>query len=382
MREVYVDNPELLQQLCEELISQPLLALDTEFLREKTYYAQLCLIQIATPQVIACIDPIQVQDIGPFLEVLYNREIVKVMHSARQDLEIFHDITQKVPAPLFDTQIAATLLGCGDQLGYANLVEKLLEVKLAKSHTRTNWSHRPLDFGQIEYAMDDVRYLLPIYQLQTEALAKLGRSEWLENDFEALTDPGLYRQPLEEVWQKVRGAYTLKGVQLAVLQKLARWREQQAIEKNRPRRWIVKDDVLLEIARQQPQNLTALMQIPGSDSYLQKNAEILFALVESGKSVPRALWPSSAKHLRLTPEQEAKVDLLMAVVRTRANQAEVTPSVLATRKDLECLVQGKKHCSVLYGWRAQLVGKELQAILDGDVHVFLDSGEIKVEVEP
>jgi len=381
MREVYVDNPEQLQRLCVELKREPLLALDTEFLREKTYFAQLCLVQIATPHVIACIDPIRIADIGPFLDVLYDANILKVMHSARQDLEIFHDVTQKVPAPLFDTQIAATLLGCGDQLGYANLVEKLLAVKLAKTHTRTNWSHRPLDYGQIEYAMDDVRYLLPIYQLQTQALAELGRSDWLQKDFEALTDSSLYRQPMEDIWQKVRGANTLKGVQLAILQQLAQWREQQAIEKNRPRRWIVKDDVLLEFARQQPQDFTALTKISGIDSYVQKNADTLIALVEKGRATPRAQWPPSAKHMRLTREQEAKVDLLMAVVRTRANQTGVTPSVLASRKDLECLVQGKRHCSVLYGWRAEMVGNELQAILHGDLHVFLESGEIKVEVE-
>jgi ribonuclease D len=381
MREVYVDNPQQLRQLCEELKNQSLLALDTEFLREKTYYAQLCLIQLAAADFIACIDPIQIDDISPFLDVLYNPDILKVMHSARQDLEIFHDLTQRVPAPLFDTQIAATLLGCGDQLGYANLVEKLLGVKLAKTHTRTDWSHRPLDFGQMEYAMDDVRYLLPIYELQTQALAELGRSNWLEKDFEALTHSGLYRQPLDDIWQKVRGANTLKGGQLAVLQLLAQWREQQAIEKNRPRRWIVKDELLLEIARQQPQTPSALMKIPGSDSYAQKNADTLIALVEQGKTLPRSQWPQSAKHLRLTPEQEAKVDLLMAVVRTRASQCHVTPSVLASRKELECLVQGKPQCSVLRGWRAEMVGNELQAILDGDRHVVLDSGEIKVEVE-
>jgi ribonuclease D len=381
MRELYVDSPEQLQRLCEELKKENLLALDTEFLREKTYYAQLCLVQIATADLIACIDPIQIADITPFLDVLYDPAILKVMHSARQDLEIFHDMTQKVPAPLFDTQIAATLLGCGDQLGYANLVEKLLDIKLAKTHTRTNWSHRPLEYGQIEYAMDDVRYLLPIYHMQSQQLDKMGRSNWLQKDFEALTDSSLYSQSMEDIWQKVRGANTLKGAQLAVLQQLAQWREQQAIEKNRPRRWIIKDDLLLEIARQQPQHPSALMKIPGSDAFVQKYADTLLALVDEGKAIPRSQWPVSSKHQRLTPDQEAKVDLLMAVVRTRAKQAEVTPSVLASRKDLECLVQGKKHCAVLYGWRAEMVGNELQAILNGDVHVFLESGEIKVEVD-
>ncbi len=381
MREVFVDHPEQLQQLCEELSTENVLAMDTEFLREKTYYAQLCLIQIATPRLIACIDPIQINDISPFLKILYDPQKLKVMHSARQDLEIFHDLTQQVPAPLFDTQIAATLLGCGDQLGYANLVEKMLGIKLAKTHTRTDWSRRPLGRGQIEYAMDDVRYLLQVYQMQTEALHDLGRSDWLEKDFAALTDPQLYRQTLDELWQKVRGANTLKGVQLAVLQQLAQWREQQAVEKNRPRRWIVRDDVLLEIARQLPQTAAALTKIPGSEAFLQKNADVIVALVEQGKAIPPSQWPTSAKFSRLTPEQEAKVDLLMAVVRTRAAQAQVTPSVLASRKELECLVQGNKPCSVVRGWRAELVGNELQAILEGDRHVYLDSGEIKVQTE-
>ena len=381
MKEVFVDDPQQLQQLCEELSTESVLALDTEFLREKTYYAQLCLVQIATPTLIACIDPIQITDISPFLTILYDPQKLKVMHSARQDLEIFHDMTQQVPAPLFDTQIAATLLGYGDQLGYANLIEKMLGIKLAKTHTRTDWTRRPLGQGQMEYAMDDVRYLLQVYQMQTEALEKLGRSDWLQKDFAALTDPQLYRQTLEDLWQKVRGANTLKGVQLAVLQQLAQWRERQAVEKNRPRRWIVRDDVLLEIARQLPQTPAALMKIPASDAYLQKNADAILAVVEQGKAVPQSQWPTSGKFTRLTPEQEAKVDLLMAVVRTRAAQAQVTPSVLANRKELECLVQGKKQCSVMWGWRAQLVGNELLEILEGDKHVVLDGGEIKVQTE-
>jgi ribonuclease D len=381
MKEVFVDDPNQLQNLCEELSTETVFALDTEFLREKTYYAQLCLIQIATPNVIACIDPIQLKDISPFLETLYDPQKLKVMHSARQDLEIFHDMTQKVPAPLFDTQIAATLLGYGDQLGYANLIEKMLGVKLAKIHTRADWSRRPLGKGQIEYAMDDVRYLLPAYQMQTEALDELGRSDWLQKDFAALTDPQLYQLASQDLWQKVRGANTLKGVQLPVLQQLAQWREQQAVEKNRPRRWIVRDDVLLEISRQLPQSEAALMQLPGSDSYLQKNAETILTIVEQGKAIPRSQWPTPTKYMRLSAEQEAKVDLLMAVVRTRAAQAQVTPSVLANRKELECLVQGKRSCSVMRGWRAELVGNELQAILNGDRHVFLDSGEIKVRPE-
>jgi ribonuclease D len=381
MKEVFVDDPQQLQHLCEELSTETVLALDTEFLREKTYYAQLCLIQIATPSLIACIDPIQLNDISPFLTILYDTQKLKVMHSARQDLELFYDITQQVPAPLFDTQIAATLLGYGDQLGYANLVEKMLGVRLAKTHTRTDWSRRPLGRGQMEYAMDDVRYLLQVYQMQTEALEELGRSDWLQKDFAALTDPQLYQQSEEDLWQRVRGANTLKGGQLAVLQRLAQWRERQAVEKNRPRRWIVRDDVLLEIARQMPQNASALSKIPGSDGYLQKHADAVLEVVEQGKAVPPDQWPSTAKFMRLSPEQEAKVDLLMAVVRTRAAQAHVSPSVLASRKEVECLVQGKKRCAVMFGWRAELVGNELRAILDGERHVVLDSGEIKVQTE-
>jgi ribonuclease D len=378
MKEWFVDTPQELQRLVDALSGYDVVALDTEFLREKTYFAKMCLLQVACEDFVACVDPLAIENLQPILDVIYSPHVTKVMHSARQDLELFYDLTQRVPAPVFDTQIAATLLGFGDQLGYAALVKKMLGVTLAKTHTRTDWSQRPLDFGQIEYAVDDVRYLLEVYRRQREKLLQTGRMAWLENDFNALTDPGLYQQADENLWKKVRGNKTLHGVHVAALQLLTRWREQLARSKNRPRRWVVRDDVLIEIAKRMPQTPEALDKIHGCDAHVNKHAAHVVDLIKQAQVMPKERWPSLGKHARLTSEQEAQVDLLMAVVRTRAEENLVTPAVLASRKELECLVQGKHQCAVCAGWRAELVGNELRAIMNGERSVHLSEGKIEV----
>ena len=200
---LFVDTESGLAELCEKLRGQPVLALDTEFLREKTYYAQLCLLQVAAEGVIACIDPLAV-DLDPLLDIIYDPNVVKVMHSARQDMEIFFDLRGDVPRPLFDSQIAATLMGFGEQVGYANLVQQMLEVTLDKIATRTDWSQRPLDAEQISYAADDVRYLFTLYHQQVELLSSKGRLSWLQDDFDAMSDRTTYAPHPENLWKRVK----------------------------------------------------------------------------------------------------------------------------------------------------------------------------------
>jgi ribonuclease D len=247
-----VDTDAGLAELCDGLRGQPVLALDTEFLREKTYRAQLCLLQVAAEGVIACVDPLALENLDPLLDIIYDPNVTKVMHSARQDMEIFFDLRGDLPKPLFDSQVAATLLGFGEQVGYANLVKGMLGVELDKMHTRTDWTQRPLDEAQIEYAADDVRYLFKIYHQQAEALKAKGRLDWLQEDFDELTDVNTYSPPEETLWTKVKGRQKLKGVQLAILRDLAVWRENQAKKINRPRRWILKDDVMVDMSRFAP----------------------------------------------------------------------------------------------------------------------------------
>lgn len=225
MQESYIDKPEQLEQLCEAIRQSEWLALDTEFMREKTYYPKLCLLQVCNGKTAACVDPLSLNRLDPLIEIIMDPSIVKVFHAGRQDLEIFNFLWQKLPAPLFDTQLAATLLGLGEQLGYASLVQKLLGIELDKGHTRTDWSRRPLQPGQLRYALDDVIYLGEIYNDLDNRLRKLGRENWLQEEFTLLADPDTYRIDPDSAWQKIKGRQRLKGVQLAVLQRLTAWRK-------------------------------------------------------------------------------------------------------------------------------------------------------------
>ncbi len=362
----YVDNPNALSALCQALEPATVLSLDTEFMREKTYRARLCLIQIATDDVIACVDPIALPDLDPLMAILYDPKRLKVLHAARQDLEIFHDLHGRVPAPVFDTQIAAALLGFSDQAGYGTLVEGLLGITLEKGHARTDWSRRPLDAEQIAYAADDVRHLHRLYPLICERLEQAGRSDWLDDDFRALTDPDRYRRPDTEAWRRVSGHGRLKPQQLAILQTLAAWREAQARERDKPRKWILGDEVLLDLARRAPTERSALERIRGlNPATLRHHGETLLALIEQARQRPKAQWPTPPARERPTPEQEGLADLLMACVRILGQQHGISPATLTTRKEVERLVRGERDLPLLQGWRARLVGDTLLALLQG-----------------
>ncbi len=373
---LFIDTEAGLSKLCEQLRGKPVLALDTEFLREKTYHAQLCLIQVAAEGVIACVDPLAI-NIDPLLDTIYDPQVVKVMHSARQDLEILFDLRGKLPQPLFDSQVAATLMGFGEQIGYANLVQQMLGVELDKMHTRTDWSQRPLDDDQLHYAADDVRYLFTVYHQQVEILHSKGRTDWLQEDFNQLTNPDTYAPPPESLWKRVRGTQRLKPAQLAVLRGLAIWREERAQKTNRPRRWILKDEVMIDIARRGPEKLSDLEKIRGLESkILNQHGETLLKVVADEKASNPEAWPTRTNSKRLTPTQDTLVDLLMAVVRMRGVENEVSPALLANRKALESLVAGEIDIPVVHGWRAELVGHDLQAVLLGKKNLCVEAGKM------
>jgi ribonuclease D len=378
MQEFVIDSQEKLLAFCRHLDAYDVLALDTEFLREKTYYAQLCLIQIACDGELACVDPLALEDIQPLLDIIYDPARIKIMHSARQDLELFFDLTGRLPQNIFDTQVAATLLGFGDQIGYAKLVKQMLDVKLDKTQTRTDWSRRPLTHEQIEYALDDVRYLHEIFARQRAELAERGRSDWLDRDFATLSDVQTYATPDEQLWQRVRGSNTLHGVQLAVLQQLTQWREQTARHKNRPRRWVLRDDLLIDLARRTPSSSQQLEAMRGVDGGVLRHADKILALIKQAKALPPEQWPRLPKFHQLTLPQEALVDAMMAIVKMRAEQNSITPAVLASRKDLEKMLLGKDDLALLTGWRFELAGKDLQAFLRGDCLIRTIDGHLNL----
>ncbi len=366
MKELYVDTPKRLEDLCERLRGAASLALDTEFLRERTFYAKLCLLQIATEELVACVDPLALPNLNPLLEIIYDPGVVKVMHASRQDLEIFFDLKGELPMPVYDTQIAATLLGFGDQVSYQTLVRDTLGVELEKGHTRTNWEQRPLDSGQISYAQDDVRYLHEIWHRQRRQLQDKGRIDWLDDDFADLTDVRNYDRMAEEAWRRIRGIRVLKGIQLAALMELATWREHRAREFDRPRKWVLRDDVLIDLARHLPGNLEELAKIRGLDTRTRQRlgSDILRALERARKMDPAA-WPSLGFRFTPTAAEEALIDAMMAVVRQCGISNGISPAALSSRRDLEQLISGKGDQPVLHGWRGRMVGQHLVNFLDG-----------------
>ena len=376
----YINRPEQLPLLCEQINQEPWVALDTEFLREKTYYPKFCLLQIAAPGWVACIDPLAIDDLSPLFEAIYNPNIVKVLHSCRQDLEIFYQITGRIPEPIFDTQIAAPLLGFQENPGYAMLVSSFLNVNLNKAHTRTDWSERPLSQDQIQYAADDVIYLCKIYTKMCEQLEKLGRLNWLDSDFALLNDPELYQLSPENAWLKVRGKNKLTGRQLSILQSLTEWREQAAQTENKPRNWLFPDDMLLELAKLQPVNLADLSKIRNiNERSVNRYGKILCELIDAARQrLPKPLKEKD-RPIKKTPQHEAVMDVLNALVRIRAEENSLNPVILATRKDLEQLLFGEEDCPLLHGWRYKMAGKELQGLLQGQYSLSLTPDAVMIK---
>ena len=372
----YIDTPEQLGDLCDRIKQASWIALDTEFLREKTYYPIFCLLQIATPDWVVCVDPIELTDLSELFEVIQNPNIVKVLHSCRQDLEIFYQLTGVLTYPIFDTQIAAPLLGFQENPGYAMLVSNFLNVNLSKAHTRTDWSVRPLSEDQIKYAADDVIYLCKIYQLMIDKLEQLGRLDWLDKDFELLKNSELYQLPPVNAWKKVKGKNRLTGKQLSIVQGLSQWREKMAQEENRPKNWLIRDDLLLELAKLQPETVADLYKIRNiNERTVKRYGKIICQIITQYKQ-QTPIASDAKRSNKKTAKQEAIIDVLTAVVRLRADENSLNPMILASRKDLESLLLNEGNNSLLLGWRYSMVGKELQGLLQGKYTLRLNANEI------
>ncbi len=333
------------------------IALDTEFMRVNTYSARLCLLQVATPEVIACVDPLAI-GIDPLLDVLYEARTLKVLHAARQDLEVFFDLRQAVPTPVFDTQIAAALLGHDDQTGYATLVEKITGHKLPKVNQRADWAARPLSPDMLAYAADDVRYLRDVYLKLDAELAVRSRREWLAEECVALTDTKLYRNDPENAWQRLKQGKMLNPTQQTVLAQLAAWRERVAQQKNLPRGWIVVDPILADIARATPDSPEQLAAVTGVEPALVRRfgKEILEA-VRTGRDAPaQRLWSEPP---RLEPAQQRLLDQVSARIQTCAREQGLSATLLAPKREMMKFVLNDSDCALLRGWRYQLIGAEL-----------------------
>ncbi len=360
LQRIVTTAPEL-APLVARLEREPRVGLDTEFLRERTYRAQLCLVQLSSPGDAACVDPLALTDLTALAGVLGSSAVVKVMHASRQDLEVLMPLTGLV-RPVFDTQIAAALTGLPAQIGYAEAVRRLLGRQLAKSHTRTDWSRRPLSAEQLDYALDDVRYLLPLAERLHGELERLGRLEWLAEELAALEDTSALSTAPENAWQRLKGLRELDPTRGRVARALAAWRERCAMDHNRPRGWILDDAVLREIILRLPRTPEALSQIPAiPPGVVKRRGEELLALLR-GAEIPDPPPPPPGRP-RPDPAKAALVKKLAAIVQARSRELNLVPEVLATRRDLEQLADGARDVALLRGWRRATFGERLLGAL-------------------
>src|SRR3954471_8893158 len=381
-----VETNEALSAFVTELGQVPYLALDTEFLRDQTYYPKLCLIQVAAPGVEGIIDPLAPgMDLAPFYDLIRRSDIVKVMHASRQDIEIFYLQGGVLPDPLFDTQIAAMVAGFGDAASYETLARKIAHVEIDKSARFTDWSHRPLSKRQLEYAMADVTHLRVIYEWLQARLEKTGRSAWVAEEVAALQDPALYKLDPDQAWKRLKPRTSNKRF-LAVLAALAAWREREAQARDIPRGRVIKDEALTEIAAHPPETPEALERIravPKGFANSKMGKGLMEAILQGGSAAP----PEGAvTDNRQRPRREPSpsvVDLLKTLLRLRAESAHVAPRLIANADEIERLAAGDDDdLPTLHGWRHEVFGKDAVALRKGELAIAVENGEaVVVELE-
>jgi len=377
---LYIDNDEALAQFCAALSQARYCAIDTEFIRESTYYAELALIQIGSGEHFACIDPLAINDFTPFAELLAKPDLLKLFHSCSQDLEILYQKFGSVPTPVFDTQLAAAVLGYNHQISYADLVQQVCDVQLEKKHTRANWMRRPLSQDELDYAMDDVRYLLTVYEHLSKQLQTNRRDSWMEKDLRALTDPAKYEVDLSQVWKRLKGVQKLKGEKLLIAAHLCRWREELAQRQNRPRRWIAKDDTLIEIARQKPASEADLSSIPElQEKTIRRHGAELLAIVARATNTDASEWPQHDKINSLDKQQLALGDCLMALCRVIAEENEIALATLVVRKDIDNLILNSKSSRLTQGWRFTMAGEKLLEFIHGQTAISVADDKLQLE---
>ena len=377
---MYIANQEDLEAFANRAMRSSVLAIDTEFLREKTYYAKLCLLQLATDDETAIVDPFEVDDLRVLAPLLENESVVKLFHAGGQDLEILLREVGTLPRPLFDTQGAAALLGHTQQIGYAALVHAECGVTLKKIDSFTDWSRRPLSESQLEYAADDVAYLPRMYERMRAQLVELGRLAWLDRDFEDLADPKRYATNERERYRRLKRVSQLSRRQLAAAREVAAWRELEAQRRDVPRKWVVTDEQIVEACKREARTIDELFMVRGmSDRLSTKDARCVVALMSSALDAPPDAWPEPDRCGKNEPNVDAELDLMCALVRLRAKQNGVAFPTLASHDDLARVARGyREGVDVLRGWRRSLVGEELLRLLEGKIALSLSNGEIKV----
>ena len=371
---MYLTTDKDLAEFCDQLNSSPILAIDTEFVRERTYYHKLGLIQVSDGIHCAAIDPIHISNLEPFLNLVRNQNTVKVFHAARQDLEILHRLCGGTIQPIFDTQIAASVVGWGAQISFAKIVNKVLGKKIDKSETYTDWCRRPLSERQIEYALDDVRLLFPVYENLKKILKSLNREEWLQGEFIQLEDPDNFKAPnLEKLYMRIKNIRTLAPKNFAIICELAKWREKEAQFRDCLAKNIVRDETLLELARKAPIDSEGLSRIRGlHNNEITRSKKQILAAIQRGLNLPLDQIPKLPE-LEIYKAPPGIEEMLSAHVQICAEKLKIEPSVLAGRKKVNDFVkcfdqkQSLENHPLFCGWRKQAIGNQLYLALTGEM---------------
>ncbi len=378
-----ITDTDALSAFCDRLSQAEFVTVDTEFMRETTYWAKLCLVQMAGPDEAHCIDPLAPGiNLKPLYDLLANPKVLKVFHAGRQDLEIFYTATTQVPTPIFDTQIAAMVCGFGDQVGYETLVSKLAGAHLDKSQRFTDWSQRPLTDRQIKYALGDVTHLRKVYQQLSKKLEKSGRLPWLQEETDTLTDPATYRVEPREAWRRIR-ARTRAPRLLCVLRELAAWRELTAQAQDMPRQRVAKDDALLELAASMPVTVDDIKRSRLAKPLASgKYVEGVLAAIAKGRSVPESDCPKPDRQDNGdNPAPRAIVELLKLLLKTKSDTHNVAQRLIATSDDVEAIaLSDTADVPALHGWRRELFGEDALKLKHGKLAIGLSANGKDVEV--
>ena len=372
MHRLITDNYDV-AKVCKRLEEEEFITVDTEFIREKTYYPRLCLIQVAGSVDDVAIDPLVPDiDLTPLFDLLRNPNIVKVFHAARQDIEIFHKWMGSIPTPIYDTQIAAMVCGFGEQVGYEALVNKLLERQIDKGSRFTDWAQRPLSQKQVDYAIADVTHLRDIYTELRATIAEKGRESWIEEEMAEINKEDVYLSHPEDAWKRLK--YKNRDPRyLNRLRATAAWREAAAQAKDIPRGRLVKDETVLQIATAQPDSWETLQKVRGAKNIGKADADDLFSMLEQAAAAPEETHPHTEKRAKpLSPEREAMVDVLKLLLKMRCDQFEVASKLVANKNDLIALARGKReeaNIRCLQGWRHKVFGEAALRFLEGKLQL-------------
>ena len=375
-----IDDDSQLKAFVKRCCISPYMAIDTEFLREKTYYARLCLIQVAIEGEVAIIDPFAIKDITLLNDALTSPDVVKIFHASSQDIEILYHETGVVPRPVFDTQVAAALLGKSQQASYSSLVSSYCSVNLPKKDSFTDWSQRPLKDSQIRYAADDVVYLPQIYYDMVEVLNEKNRLHWLDEAFEEISSPEKYEIKPEERYRKLRRVNQLNAQQMAAAREFAAWRELKAQKINVPRKWIVSDEQIVEACRREARTIDELFMVRGMrESLRAEDARQAVVCIKKGLSCPKEQLPQVHEKPKNEHNVDIVVDLMNAVVHLRARENHIAPQTLAPQAELMKLARGHDdECELLKGWRYKVIGKELKELLKGKFSLRIADGNLEI----